>query len=282
MTQQSTTLAGQRGHARGLYTPDDTLWRVHRELLGMLAGSRALLLELAHPKIAAGVADHSDFRRRPLHRLFHTLRVMQRMSFGSSDAVQMAARRVHGCHQDVHGALTETSGVYDAGDAYSAQDVELRLWVFATLIDSVLVTYDRFVMPLTDEDRENFYQDSKRMARMFGIPLATMPHDYVEFADYVNTMVTGGALVVGNQAHAITNALFGHPTLGWALWLVSQPGIGMLPDSIRSAYGYHWTAKQSSRLERFAVLCRHVRAILPDFLCIQPDALIGEWHHRRS
>jgi uncharacterized protein (DUF2236 family) len=282
MTQQTSTLTGPRRSAKGLYTPDDMLWRVHRELLGMLAGSRALLLELAHPMIAAGVGQHSDFRRRPLHRLFHTLRVMQRMSFGNADAVHQAALRVHGCHQAVHGELTETAGCYDARETYSAQDVELRLWVFATLIDSVLVVHDRFVQPLYDLERESFYQDSKRMARMFGIAPAAMPKDYAAFLAYVESMVSGEALPVGNQAREIANALYSHPVLGWALWLVSQPGIGMLPASIRDAYGYHWCTKHERRLERFAVFCRWLRAHLPDAVCIQPDALIGEWRYRRG
>jgi uncharacterized protein (DUF2236 family) len=282
MTHHTSSLTGQRGREQGLFTPDDALWRIHRELLAMLAGSRALLLELAHPKIAAGVAQHSDFRRRPLHRLFHTLRVMQRMSFGDADAVQQAARRVQGCHHDVQGELTETTGCYHAGDTYSAQDVELRRWVFATLIDSVLVTYDRFIEPLTDVDRESFYQDSKRMARMFGIHPTAMPQDYAAFAAYVEDMISGGSLLVGNQAREIANALYSHPILGWGLWLVSQPGIGMLPESIRSTYGYQWSAKHERQLERFAALCRWLRAHLPDVLCIQPDAWLGEWQYRRG
>ena len=51
-------------------------------LLG--AGPRALLLQIAHPLVAAGVADHSDFRSDPWRRLDGTLRSYLRIIYGST------------------------------------------------------------------------------------------------------------------------------------------------------------------------------------------------------
>ena len=53
-------------------------------LLG--AGPRALLLQLAHPLVAAGVAEHSDFRADPWRRLDGTLRSYLRIVYGSTPA----------------------------------------------------------------------------------------------------------------------------------------------------------------------------------------------------
>ena len=65
---------GAAAGCRGLYGPDSEAWRLNREAMLLLgAGPRALLLQLAHPAVAAGVADHSDFRADPWRRLAGTL-----------------------------------------------------------------------------------------------------------------------------------------------------------------------------------------------------------------
>lgn len=260
----------------GLYKPDDMLWKIHRENLVMLAGARALLLELAHPMIAAGVVQHSEFKRKPLHRLFSTLRVMQRLSFGGNAAVKRSARHVYACHEPVYGELDSTDGNYRAGTHYSANDSALRLWVFATLIDSVLVTYEHFVGTLTLAEREAYYADSKLMARMLGVKSSVMPASYLEFDKYVSDMVNGGALVVGDTARAIAAALFSHRLLGVALKSASFGGIGLLPSSMREAYGLHWSKWHEAWLRQLGGISRTLRTVPLDVLWVQPDALMAE------
>src|SRR6185369_17342039 len=73
-----------RDDARGLYGPGSEAWALNREAMLLLgAGPRALLLQLAHPGVAAGVADHSDFRAEPWRRLDGTLRSYLRIIYGS-------------------------------------------------------------------------------------------------------------------------------------------------------------------------------------------------------
>lgn len=264
-----------------LYAPTSTLWRVHRELLVMLAGSRALLLELAHPMIAAGVAQHSDFRRRPLRRLFNTLRVMQRLSFGEGPAIEKALRHYYGCHPHVHGSLDEGVGRFHAGASYDATDPHLRLWVFATLIDSVLLTYSQFVRPLSIDECEGYYQDSKRMAKVFGIPPDVMPTKYSDFQRYVAAMIDE-RLAVGSTARDIMQALFRHPLVGPVIRLVSFAGIGALPEHLREAYGLRWDDRRERWLRRVSGWARTARRVLPDLVWLQPDAVIGEWRFRRA
>src|SRR5262245_34745579 len=78
----------------GLFRDDGWLRRVSREPAVLFGGGCALLLEVAHPLVAAGVADHSDFRRDPFGRLQRTLAAMSAMALESRDKAIGAARAV--------------------------------------------------------------------------------------------------------------------------------------------------------------------------------------------
>ena len=86
---------------RGLFGPDSLTWRVNREGALLLGGGRALLLQVAHPLVAAGVSQHSNYREDPFGRLYRTLDTVTTIVFGSaSDAKAVAAReaRAAGIH----------------------------------------------------------------------------------------------------------------------------------------------------------------------------------------
>src|SRR5213076_301028 len=142
----------------GLYPDDSITRRVNRENILLLGGGRALLMQLAHPKVAAGVDEHSDFRSHPVRRLRRTIRMTMAIVFGDRDIATAAARAVNHTH----------SRVRETG--YSAHDPDLLRWVHATLVDSALVTYDTFVKPLSASEREDFYQESKLLGEILGIP----------------------------------------------------------------------------------------------------------------
>ena len=73
----------------GLYGPGSEAWRLNREATVLLgAGPRALLLQLAHPLVAEGVDQHSDFRADPWSRLAGTLRSYLRIVYGTTAQAQ--------------------------------------------------------------------------------------------------------------------------------------------------------------------------------------------------
>ena len=261
-------MAKDRPSFDGLYSPDDTLWQINRELLIMAAGPRALLLELAHPLVARGVAEHSNFRANPLKRLLNTVRVMQLLSFGGVGAARLAAYHNHQCHQQVR------------GEGYDANDPELRLWVFATLVDSILAAHDAFIRPLAMIEKAAYYDDSKRMARLLGVPAQVMPPTYADFTAYVTAMLTGGTLQVGQQARQIVAALTGHRLMGGAARIGLFLGFGLLPDSTRQAFGFTWTARHERYFQFAARWSRRLRASLPDFLLTQPVAWLAYYRWR--
>ncbi len=256
----------------GLYSPDSPIWRINRELVLLATGPRALLLEVAHPLVAAGVAQHSNFKQKPLGRLFRTVQTMQRISFGDGQAVQAGSRHVASCHAPVTGTLPETEGPYPAGTSYNANDPELKLWVYATLIDSILLGYKQFVRPLTSEEKAAYYLDSLPMAQHLSVPVSIMPPDYAAFKTYMSNMLHGDVLHVGPTALRIKDALFGHPTLGGLVRFSGQIGVGMLPDGLRAAFGFTWAAVQQKRLARLSAFSRAVYPYVPLPLRIHPQA----------
>src|SRR5690606_28375812 len=105
----------------------------------------ALLMQVAHPLVARGVAEHSGYRRDRLGRLLRTLRPMYAIAFGTPAEGQAAAEGVRRLHAGV------------AGVGYRANDPALLAWVLATLIDTGLLMYRRFVGPLGAREAEAYY-----------------------------------------------------------------------------------------------------------------------------
>jgi uncharacterized protein (DUF2236 family) len=260
-----------------LFSPTSPFWQINRELILGLAGMRALLMEVAHPLIAAGVANHSDFRERPFRRLYRTMRLMSCITFGSREAASRAVQRIHQCHSSVQGELRQRAGCHPSGRAYNANDPQLKLWVLATLIDSSLCLYELFVRTVSVEEKESYYQDSRRMGRLLGIASARMPADYGSFAAYLQTMLSGGTLVVSAAAQEVATALLAGPLRGRIVRAASFVSIGLLPKDLRVAYGLSWNESQQKRLLKLARICRRLRPWLPDLLCVNPQAWLAEF-----
>jgi uncharacterized protein (DUF2236 family) len=262
------------------FFPDSPFWRVNREWLSGLAVARAALLELAHPLVAAGVADYSGFRQDPFGRLYRTMRVMTALTFGDAETACKAIQHFNRCHDRVRGALRESVGPFAPGTPYRANDPELKFWVLATLIDSVLLVYELFVAPLSCHDKRAYYRDSQVLARLLGIPPEMMPLTYDEFMAYMEAMLTGERLSVGETARKVVEALLTSPLFGAFARLIGFVGIGLLPARLRDAYQLSWTQKQERRLYRLASISRRIRPWLPDVVCVNTTSVIAEWQIR--
>src|SRR5881397_2144053 len=118
----------------GLFGPGSLTWRVNREGALLLGGGAALVLQVAHPLVAAGVAEHSNYREDPWGRLYRTLDVTTKIVFGSSEVAEEASQRLWNVHGRVQGTSPD-------GASYQARDPDLLMWVHATLIDTTLLVY---------------------------------------------------------------------------------------------------------------------------------------------
>jgi uncharacterized protein (DUF2236 family) len=251
----------------GFFGPNSQIWRVNRELALLLAGGRALLMQLAHPKVAAGVAEYSRFLEDPLGRLYRTMSTMWSIVFDREPEARAALRQVEMVHKRVRGRVPAGEPAH-AGAAYDAADQELLLWVHATLIDSATIAYDRFVAPLAAPEREEYYEDSKKLAALFGIPERNMPSSLAAFDRYVIDIVASETIAVGSTARRLAEqVLYPRP------WILKPAGpvfrlvtAGLLPEKLRDGYGLKWDEK---RQKRFSLAARAIRGLLP----LVPSAL---------
>jgi uncharacterized protein (DUF2236 family) len=155
---------------------------------------RALVMDVAHPKVGAGVQDHSQFRTHPWRRAWITVDTALRLVFGPTPTARAAARQIYATHDHINGHLAEPAGTWASDTAYTAHDASLLTWVWATLVDSADVAYTRWVGPFTAAEADAYYADMVAFARFVGIPAELIPADRSAFATYLDDMVGGGLL----------------------------------------------------------------------------------------
>ena len=257
---------------------DRVTWKVHGEMVLLAGWGRAILLQLAHPLVAQGVAAHSAFlteRRGRLRRLHRTLSAMLTLTFGTREEVAQVARTINGIHDRVHGQLGARHGIFPERTPYTAHDPALLTWVHATLVDSFLLTYERFVAPLTAAERDRYCAESTGIEPLLGIPPGHLPRSMVELTAYMDAMLSGGELSVTDTARALARevlnpsaVLIGRPLVA----LARLPTVGLLPSLIRRAYGLSWDARHERGLRVLSAGIRRLLPLLPSPLRHWPAA----------
>ena len=266
-----------RNYTGQFFSPDSIIWRVDREMALLLAGGRALLLQLAHPKVAAGVAQYSHFQRNPLARLQRTMTAMWSIGFDESTKAYAALERIGNIHNDVRGFVQADEAV-PRGTRYDARDPQLLMWVHATLVDSAIIAYDLFVKPLSFQEKARYYEDSKKLAELFDIPNEVVPQSWAEFNAYFDKMLQGNTLAVGPTARFLAHDIvYPRPwILRPAAPLFRVVTAGLLPERLRSAYGLKWNRPREKIFWLFARLFRMLLPLIPGQLRIVPNARAAE------
>ena len=261
-----------------LVDPASAYWRVNRESFLLLGGGAALLLQLAHPMVAAGVADHSGFRNEPVKRLYRTIRTMQDIIYEDDRTAFAAARRVKRVHAAVRGQLKEATPVFEVGTPYRASDPELLLWVHSTLLITALTTYEEFMPTLSNAERDAYYQSSKPVARVLGLTDADLPVDYPAFADYFQGMIRSPVLALTPTSRMLAEQVI-HPPISWfpriAGDALSVATAALLPPEVRHLYDLRWGPRR-----RFA--WRLLRRSLKESLPLMPNVVRAGRHARRG
>jgi uncharacterized protein (DUF2236 family) len=291
----------------GLFGPASITWRLDREAFLLLgAGPRALLLQLAHPAVAAGVAEHSNFRADPWARLAGTLRSYLRIVYGTTADAEAEIRRLDRLHGSVRGELP-------GGGTYEARDPELALWVHATLVDSTLATAEAWLGGLGREARARAYAESVPVGRAFGIPPELLPGEIDAFDAYVAAMLApGGPAHPGLLARELAATILAPPpapairtivgplagrlpgpalaaigglaglvppsAVGWLLW----PAIGLLPEPVRRAYDLPWGLRQRAVAGWLVSAWRAWSSVLPRSIRQMPQAVAADWRIRAA
>ena len=251
---------------------DRITWKVHGEMVLLAGWGRAILLQLAHPLVAQGVAAHSAVlteRGGRLRRLQRTLSAVLTLTFGTPEEVAEVARTINGIHDRVHGQLGAQEGVFPERTRYTAHDPALLTWVHGTLVDSLLLTYELFVAPLTAEERNRYCAESTGMGPLLGIPPGHLPRSMAELTAYMDAMLAGGEITVTDTARALAREVMDPPAflIGRPLGaLIRLPTVGLLPPAIRRAYGLPWEARHERALRLLAAGVRRLLPLLPSLL----------------
>jgi uncharacterized protein (DUF2236 family) len=257
---------------------DRTAWRLHREVVMLAGWGRAILLQLAHPLVAQGVADHSGFaadRRGRVRRLERTLRAMLALTFGTAEEAAAAAAGINAIHDRVNGRLAGGAGAFASGTGYSAHDPALLTWVHAALVDTFLLTYERFIAPLSPVERDRYCREAAGVAPLLGIPPDALPESTAELTAYMERMLSSGEIVVTTTARSLAREVLA-PGLPWParplLSLARLITVGLLPMPIREAYGLEWSQRRERALGLLSAAARQSLPFLPPLVRHWPAA----------
>ena len=254
--------------------PESISWKINRERVVVAGWGRAILLQLAHPAVAAGVHGHSSFRgslRSSFRRMQSTVDAMLALTFGDTEHMIAAAAGINAIHDRVRGRV----GPGAAARAYSAHDPGLQRWVHATLLDSIPLTYELLVGPLTLGERNRYCSEAAIMEPLLGMLPGWLPRESAELDAYMREMLAGGSIAVTDTSRALARAVLYPPH--WRLaWPAFRPvqllSIGSLPPSIRRAYGFEWRARDERAFARWTALLRASLPLLPPLVRDWPAA----------
>ena len=255
--------------------PNATVARkINREIVVVIGWGRAILLQLAHPLIAAAVSDGSRFHTGAgsyVRRAHQTISAMLDLTFGTPAQARRIVDRINGIHDHVNGQLSAATGIFAAGTPYSARDGRLVVWVHATLVESLTLTYEELIGPLTAQEKDDYAADSAWLARELGGPAGLVPTDAAGVAGFMQEMRALGEICVGDDARRMAAALLAPKIIvaAPAFWVSGLITIGMLPDDLRQAYGFAWDDRRARRFRQATALLRGSRRWLP--------AMCREW-----
>jgi uncharacterized protein (DUF2236 family) len=257
---------------------DAVTWRLHREIALLAGWAPAILLQLAHPLVAAGVAQHSAFLRQRhgrMRRLRRTIESMLALTFGDAEEAGRAAARINAIHDRVHGVLEAPGGRFPAGTRYSAHDADLLSWVHVTLVHVFLEAYQHLIGELSPEERDRYCAEAARIEPLLGIPDGRLPRVYADVEARFRATLAGDELAVGDAARALAREIL-HPPVP----IVARPFTALarvlaaawLPPAIRAAYGLPWSEGRARLFRIAGILSRATLPLVPPLVRHWPSA----------
>ena len=168
---------GDPGLAGG---PGSMSWEINGDIgvIGV-AGSAAIVMEVLHPSVMAGVFTQSSYRTQPLQRARNTLGYVLRTTYGSTPGATSVIERVKRIHSRV-------GGVRPDGREYQALDPELIAWVHTCIPWAIMTAFDRYRRPLTIAEKDRYLAEQAVIGRMGGAE--SVPASVAELDDFVESM----------------------------------------------------------------------------------------------
>jgi uncharacterized protein (DUF2236 family) len=250
----------------GILADGSVARRINRETFLLLGGTAALLMQIAHPLVAAGVDQHSDFRRSPVRRLVRTVDTTLAIVYGERAAAESALKRIGRSHAPVHGQAGD-------GRAYRARDPQLLLWVQTTLVLTSVRWYEAVMGRLSDAERDSYWAEGKFFAGELGVPEHLFPATYADLeryeADMLRTTVIPDATAAALARDVVRPYRWLPETLYWPTDALSA---ALLPITLRDAFGLRFGVSQRTFYRAVIVAVRALRRLSPDWLTVVPQA----------
>jgi uncharacterized protein (DUF2236 family) len=187
------------------------------------------------------------------------------MVFGDLDSAIRHARRVHAVHSRIVGEIRENVGAFTQGDRYLANDERALFWVQATLLDSAIEIYELCVRPLSPSERQRYYAESKRFAKLFGIPDSVIPPNYPAFRSYMSSMLASDVIRVSAPARDMARFLFvpprraARPLFQWFEIMTA----GLLPERLRNEFGLRFGRAERALFRSSIFAIRRALPLVP-------------------
>jgi uncharacterized protein (DUF2236 family) len=229
------------------------------EAILLAGGGRAILMQIAHPAVGRGVAEHSDFASRPLDRLHATMTYVYAVVYGTEAEITAVRRRVNLAHSPVHGKTAAGRPAYDAFDP------ELQLWVAATLYETAVDLYQRVFGRFDEESAERVYREYGVLGTSLQVPAGAWPPDRAAFLDYWKSVLP--TLRVTDETRRVAREILRPSAV--PLWLKAVMPlarlmtVGLLPEQLRAAFGLAMTPRNQRRFDRWIRIMAAVFPRLP-------------------
>lgn len=215
-----------------LFAPDSVVWRVHGDVTTMMVGGvAALLLQMLHPAVLAGVWDHSNFRTDMLGRLRRTARFIAMTSFGARTDAEAAIDRVRGIHDKVDGVLPD-------GTPYRAGNPMLLAWVHVSEAICFLDAWIRYSEPdMSAADQDRYFAEFARIPEALGAD--PVPRSRAEAEALIAAMRP--ELAVDARTREVAALVLNQParslSAGPVQAITFQAAVDLLPDWARRMHG---------------------------------------------
>ena len=250
-----------------VFAPNSAMWKIVRHRTVLLHGPAAAVLQIAHPRIGLGVMEHSSFESAPLKRLIRTLDAVYAIAFGTHQQAQSAARGVANRHARVVGDAAKHEVLGAA--RYSADEIDLLMWVVATLVWSAIGGYERCVGPLTIEEKESFYRDMRVLGTFFSLPSEYGPRNWAAFTEYFERQIADPLIGSHRVSRKVAWAV-ARPMTPWWLRVAGFPITFLfseiLPAAVRERLGFRSTIFSRSMYFIATVAFRALARFGPDKL----------------
>jgi uncharacterized protein (DUF2236 family) len=230
----------------GLIGPDSISWEINGDLASVSqAGLPAIVLEILHPSVVAGVQDLSNYRQDPFQRARATLGYVLATTFGNTEAATRVIERVKHVHSFVTG--TRPDGV-----PYRALDPELIAWVHTCIPWMILRVFEHTNRPLSISEQDRYLAEQAVIGRMGGADW--VPTTVAELDDYVASMRP--RLSVNAQTREFVDFLMTSPFFGDLPAPVDRhlhrfaiyAGMSRAPEWARELIGYDRPSALTRRL----------------------------------